>query len=273
MALSYDSRFAFQIQANNPYFSYSDHFHQVYRGFFNHHISVDIIDPNSDLSAYRLVVAPALHLVDEACAENLKRYVNMGGILVVTQRTGVKDETNAVVNQRLPGLLAEVCGVEVEEYDSLSSSMHNVLEFVLPELAGIACPTVGILCDILKPKGATVLARYTRDFYAGKPAITINSFGKGQAVYVGAVGDEQLYEILAGWLLDRSGIQPLLDVSEGIEVTERWQGSRRLLFLLNHNPQQQKINLDMRYTNLIDGTTHIGEIVIEPQGVMILTVI
>jgi beta-galactosidase len=189
----------------------------------------------------------------------------------VTQRTGVKDETNTVVNQRLPGLLAEVCGVEVEEYDSLSSSMQNILEFVLPELAGKATPPVGVLCDILKPTNATVVARYTRDFYTGKPAITINSYGKGQAVYVGAVGDGQLYETLAGWLLERSGLQPVLAIPDGIEVTERWQGERRLLFMLNHMEQQQKIELDLSYTNLLDGKTLIGEVQIEPQGVLILT--
>ena len=36
--------------------------------------------------------------------------------MLVTPRTGVKDETNTVVNMPLPGHLATVCGIEVEEY-------------------------------------------------------------------------------------------------------------------------------------------------------------
>ena len=175
-----------------------------------------------------------------------------------------------MVNQRLPGLLAEVCGVEVEEYDSLSSDMENSLEFIAPELSGTTQPTVGVLCDILRPTSATVLARYTQDFYAGKPAITLNSYGKGQALYIGAVGDGRLYEPLAAWLLKRSGIQPVLAVPDGVEVTERWQGARRLLFVLNHMGQPQKISLDKRYTNLLNGMQHAGEIQIAPQDVMIL---
>jgi beta-galactosidase len=100
----------------------------------------------------------------------------------------VKDETNVVVNQRLPGLLAEMCGVEVKEYDSLNNNMENAVEFVIPELIGKASLRCGVLCDILHPTSATIVARYTHDYYAGEPAITINQYGKGQAVYIGAVG-------------------------------------------------------------------------------------
>jgi beta-galactosidase len=270
MVLSYDTRFAFQIQPNNPRFSYPEHFHQLYRAFFRQHVSIDIVEPNADLSTYKLVIAPALHLLNQAGAENLKHFVQAGGNLVVTQRAGVKDESNAVVNQRLPGLLAELCGVEVEEYDSLSSDMQNGLEFVVPELAGTTKPAIGILCDILKPTSATVVARYTQDFYSGKPAITLNSFGKGWALYIGALGDGQLYEPLAGWLLARNGLKPILAVPDGVEVTERWRGARRLLFVLNHLGQSEIIILDKRYTNLLDGRELLGEIQIEPKGVLIL---
>jgi len=206
MILSYDSRFAFQIQPNNPRFSYPEHFHRIYRAFYQQHVSIDINAPNADLSSYKLVIAPALHLITEATAENLKRYVQTGGTLVVTQRTGVKDESNTVVNQRLPGLLAEVCGVEVEDYDSLSSAMQNCIEFTISELEG-ARATVSVLCDILKPTTATVVARYTLDYYTGKPAITMNQFGLGRAIYIGAAGDAQLYDLVAKWLLDVNGLQ------------------------------------------------------------------
>ena len=270
MVLSYDSRFAFEIQPNNPHFSYAEHFHQIYQTFFEKHISVDIVPPHADLSAYKLVVAPALHLLTEACAENLKGYVKEGGTLLVTQRSGVKDETNNIVERRLPGLLAEICGVEVEEYDSLSSTMQNRLEYVHPELAGKAMPSVDSLCEILKPVTATVIARYTQEFYAGKPALTLNMYGKGQAVYVGAVGHGCLYATLVDWLADRSGIQPALAVSNGLEVTERWQDSRRFLFILNHSSCQQKIHLVKECTNVLDGKVYSGDATIDGWDVLVL---
>jgi len=67
-----------------------------------------------------------------------------------------------------------------------------------------------------------------------------------------------------------TGVEPLLETPTGVEVTERWQGERRLLFVLNHLEQQQKIELNMRYTNLLDGKPLIGDVQIEPLGVLIL---
>jgi beta-galactosidase len=270
MLLSYDSRFAFQIQPNNPGFHYPEHFHQIYRAFHRQHISIDIAAPNADLSPYKLVIAPALHLVTGPIAENLKGYVQAGGTLVVTQRTGVKDESNAVVNQRLPGLLAELCGIEVEEYDSLSARMQNSLEFIIPELADTPCVTVGVLCDILKPTLATVLARYRQDYYGGKPAITLNQFGAGRAIYIGAVGDGQLYDLLAKWLLDTAGLQNGFTTSPGVEVTQRTQGDKKLLFVLNHLDSLQTIDLEGTYINLHNRMPTKGKLQLQPYEVLIL---
>ena len=270
MMLSYDSRFAFQIQPNNPRFSYPEHFHQIYRSFYQQDASIDIVAPNADLSSYKLIIAPALHLISDVTAENLKRYVQAGGTLVVTQRTGVKDESNTVVNQRLPGLLAEACGVEVEEYDSLSRQMQNSLEFTIPELMDGACVTVEVLCDILKPTSAAVIARYTQDYYAGKPAITLNQYGAGRAIYIGAVGDEHLYDLFAKWLLNTTGLQNTLATPPGVEVTQRIQGDKSLHFILNHNDHPQTIHLESPYMNLLNGMQLTGDVQLGSLDVLIL---
>jgi len=270
MILSYDSRFAFQIQANNPQFSYSAHFHQIHHAFHDHHVPVDVVAPTADLSAYKLVVAPALHVVSEATAENLKRFVRAGGVLVVTSRTGVKDAANAVVDVPLPGLLAGLCGVEVEEYDSLPPNVCNELEFTVPELRSPHPAFASVWCDVLKPNSATVIAHYTQDYTAGKPAITLNQFGQGQVVYVGTTGDVDLYEALAGWLLGLTGVEPVLPAPEGVEVTERWQGASRLLFVLNHTEQAQEVDLNGHYVDILSGSASEGTVTIAPREVLVL---
>jgi beta-galactosidase len=124
---------------------------------------------------------------------------------------------------------------------------------------------------VLEPKGATVVATYTDDYYAGKPAITLNRCGKGQVVYVGALGDGRLYEGLAGWLCDLVAVRPLLNAAEGIEVTERWQGDQRLLFVLNHTESEQSLALDERYVNLLGSSKVLqGTVTLMPREVLLL---
>jgi beta-galactosidase GanA len=48
----------------------------------------------------------------------------------------------------------------------------------------------------------------SNDYYTDKPAVTRNSFGKGQAIYLGAFGDESFYETLFGWLLQERESHP-----------------------------------------------------------------
>jgi beta-galactosidase len=270
MLLSYDSRFAFQIQANNPELNYREYFHSFYQAFYKRNVLVDIIHPLNNLTGYKLVVAPVLHVLSSREAENIRRFVENGGIALITLRSGVKDEFNMVVNSRLPGILAGISGVTVEEYDSLSAEMTNAVEFTVPELKMVPRMPVQTWCDVLKPSTAEVVAQYTQDYYAGKPAITRNKFGKGWVIYVGAVGGAGFYELLAGWLLGMSGVKPVLEAPEGIEVTERWQAERKLLFLLNHSKKEQEITLDGSYTDLLINSKLVGKARIAPSEVRIL---
>ncbi len=132
---SYDSRFAFQVQGNSAEFSYEKHLTQIYTALWKRNISVDVVSPTVELSKYDLVIAPALHVLTDDLAANLRNYVRAGGTLVVTPRTGVKDIANVVVNQPLPGLLADVCGVIVEEYDAIATGLPQAIIFDVDDLA------------------------------------------------------------------------------------------------------------------------------------------
>jgi beta-galactosidase len=271
MLLSYDARFAFQVQANNPQFSYYQHFLSIFRILHRRNVPVEVVSPAADLAGLKLVIAPAFHVVSEAEAGNLQRFVQNGGVLLVTPRSGVKDPFNAVVNSPLPGLLGGVCGVEVEDYDSLMPGMSNEVAWDVPGREMAATP-VDTWCDILRPTGAQEIACYRRDFYAGKPAVTLNRYGKGLAIYAGVLGSEAFYAALADWLLELAEVRPIMASPENVEVTERWQGENRLLFVLNHSDQEERIDLEETCTNLLDGAqVRAGKVVIPPREVLVLS--
>ena len=271
MILSYDSRFAFQGQPNHNGFDYPGLFRSYYAALHRRNIGVDIIAPTARLDRYGLVIAPALYVLDDETADNLRRYVQNGGTLLLTARSGVKDQANATVNVPLPGLLADVCGVEVEEYDALHPDMRVPL--VWRELGSAAqLPQVqaSLWCDILALSGAQAVARYAGEFYAGRAAITLNRFGQGQVAYVGTLGDATLHDTVVGWLVQAAGISPVLVTPDGVEAVERWQEGQRLLFLLNHGNRTREIGIAHPMTDRLTGQAVVGQVSLAPKAVMIL---
>ena len=72
-------------------------------------------------------------------------------------------------------------------------------------------------------------------------------------------------------MIGLAGVDTLLDVPQGVEVTERWQGDRRLLFVLNHSAQAQEINLNADYSDLLSGEASLrGAVQIGAREVLIL---
>jgi beta-galactosidase len=265
--LSYDTRFAFQLQPNHPDFSYNTLLTDYYRALHHRNIGVNIVAPTADLSRYKLVIVPAMYVLDQAAAANLRRYVENGGTLLTTARTGVKDETNTVVNMALPGLLAEVCGVEVDEYDSLPGEVNVPLILDIP---GAPAVNARLWCDVLTPTTAQVIARYQGQYYAGQPAVTLNKFGRGRAVYVGTLGEAAVADTLVGWLVNLTNLTPALTTPDGVEAVERWQGSHRLLFLLNHADERRAVTLPQPLTDLLTGRTMDKQVTLAPKAVLIL---
>lgn len=265
---SYDSRFAFQIQPNNPRFGYEKHIQDIYRGFFNNNIPLDIVSEKNSLAGYKIVVVPAMYILTRETAENLERFAAAGGIVVFTSRTGVKDEFNMVVDSKLPGLVTKMCGMEIEEYISMSPDEDKRVQFGMKELEDEF--TTSVWADVIEPKGAEVVAWHTQDFYAKKPAATINQFDKGKVMYLGIMGDAPFYDAIALTICSMAGIVPLLRTQPGVEVTERWQGNKRLLFILNHLYKPQEITLGEPYFDLVSEKVVPRHISIGPLEVMIL---
>ena len=265
---SYDTRFAFQVQPNNPNFGYEKHIQEIYAAFYNRNVPVDIVSEKDHLSGFKLVIVPAMYVLLEKTADNLERFAAAGGLVVFTPRTGVKDKANAVINMKLPGLVAKLAGVEVEEYISMPIDEDSQVKFDLPNLKENF--TVSVWADVLKPTTSQAAARYSQGYYAGKAAVSINAFGDGQVIYIGTMGDDSFYSSITKWVLELANIKPLLVAPAGIEVTQRWQADQRLLFVLNHNAIAEEISLDNTYTDLITGKTFSGTITIEPREVLIL---
>jgi beta-galactosidase len=70
---------------------YLDVVRSWYEPLWRSGVAVDFVHPSADLSRYRLVLAPALYLVDDEGAQNLTGFAAGGGTLVVGFHSGAVD--------------------------------------------------------------------------------------------------------------------------------------------------------------------------------------
>jgi beta-galactosidase len=268
IVLSYDSRFAFQIQQNNPDFSYERHLLDYFTALHDANIPTDIVSVNDDLASYDLVIVPSLYITEDETVKQLQAFVERGGTLIITPRSGVKNHTNIVVDLALPGKLSALCSVEVQEYDSLLSGERRKVRF--DDGASDSSSHATVWCDILNPLNADVVARYDEDFYTGQPVVTRNSVGAGTVIYVGTIGDKPFVNTIVSYGLQLSCAAPVLDTPPLVEAAIRWKGDTRLVFVLNHADTDQQISLDQPFVDLIGQGEHSNLVTLKPKQVMIL---
>lgn len=271
LLISYDSLFAFQAQPNQPDFNYFRMLKRYYAALHANNVNIDVIPTGAALDSYKIVVAPALYVLKEEEAEQLKRFVAEGGVLLLTARSGVKDSFNRVVDMTLPGLLTDICGITVEEYEALPSDVSVPISLQLPQSDAPKTDVAARLwCDVIEAKGAEVLATYAGEFYAGTPAVTLNSYGKGKVCYVATFGDEKLRTAVVNWLLAGSGIQASFPVPSGVEAVKLWNGDRPVVFLYNHSDEEKVVESAEPAYDIVRGEKISGSIVLESKQVAIL---
>ncbi len=267
LVFDYDCGWALKIQPGQYALTYMAQITAWYGGISASHSGIDVIAPEVDLSPYKIVFAPLAYVVSEKQAAKIRSFVQAGGMFVTNFRLGVKTESSQIVRTPLPGLLRDVMGVTVEDYVPIYSAKNGV-KFA-SALAGADGECV-LWTDILQPAGAEVLATYTAGSHAGQAAITMNTFGKGKAVYIGADLDGASLARVLRTLSGMAGVKPPLDVPEGIEVTARRSGDKQWIFILNHAAVSQSISLPGGFTDLLTGQAHAGKIDVGGYGVRVL---
>ena len=253
----------------NKFFNLREHIQLFYNALHDRNILVDFARPTEDLSRYKIVFAPSLHLMAGGEADRLKLYVQNGGILVATFNTGLVDEHHIAPDNGYPHDLTDLFGLEVLEFDPLPPGEENHLTF-----RG-AFPTshmhpARLWCDIIEPHDCQVLANYAKDFYAGRPAMTMNTFGLGKAIYIGTMSHQHFYYDLIVWLRQLCNLHPLLKVPDTVEVSMREKADTKVYFLLNHQNSPVRIQFYKPMHDYLTGHTFSGNYDLPPHGVLVL---
>jgi len=253
----------------NSDFNYREHIQLFYTALHDRNIPVDFARPTEDLSKYKIVFAPSLSLLAGGEADLLKLYVQNGGTLVATCNTGLVDEHHMAPDTGFPHDMTDLFGLEVREFDPLPPGEENHLTF----RAGFPATHLHpgrLWCDIIEPKGCQIIATYAKDFYAGKPAMTMNQFGNGRAIYFGTVSHQLFYFDLVTWLRNICNLHPLLKVPDTVEVSMREKEGQRIYFLLNHQNSPVRLHFYKPMHDFLTGKKFTGSYDLPPHGVLVL---
>jgi len=268
--ISHENNWALQLRPQpNNLFDPREQLQLFYNALHDRNIPVDFCRPTEDLSHYKLVIAPSLHLLAGGEADLLKLYVQNGGTLVSTFNTGLVDEHHISPDTGYPHDLTDAFGLEVLEFDPLPPGEENHLVFKGAFPTSHLHPA-RLWCDLIEPKECQILATYAKDFYAGRPAMTMNTYGLGKAIYIGTMSHQHFYYDLIVWLRQLCNLYPLLKVPDTVEVSLRQAGDRRVYFVLNHQPTPVRIHFYKPAHDFLTGGALQGNFDLAPHGVLVL---
>ena len=221
--------------AGNNGIGYNDVVRWIYDALYQMNIECDFIWPESEnLSQYKAIFVPALYAAPDTLLQKLKQYVADGGTLVATFKTGFANENIKVSHEVQPHILGECLGVTYHQ-------------FTFPKDVGLSGniahkeSEAKVFMELLIPKEAEVLASYKHYNWNEYAAITRNHYGKGTAVYIGCMTDDETLKAVITAALSESGVEipeekyPVI-IRSGINDL-----GKKIRYFFNYSSEEQEV--------------------------------
>lgn len=183
---------------------YNDVMRWMYDTLYRMNVECDFIWPESEnLDQYKAIVVPALYAAPDELLIRLNQYVENGGTLIASFKTAFTNENVKVSHQVQPHILKNCLGVH---YD----------QFTFPKNVGLTGEIISkknslseakVFMELLVADGAEVLASYEHYNWKDYAAITRNHYGKGQAVYIGCMTDEDTLKAVYKAVLPEADVE------------------------------------------------------------------
>jgi len=244
----------------------------MHRALYEMNVGVDFVFPETeDLTRYKVLLVPPLYVASDELLGRLVDYVQRGGHLVLSFKSGFTNEYSTVRWERAPGPLRKAAGISYQEFSSLTQPLALKGD---PFNVG-KDNQVSVWAEFLEPEGAQVLATYDHPFFGRYPAITRNTFGKGTVTYQGTYLSPPLQKAVVRQLLDLAGLGPSVpDLPAAVRLRKAFtREGNPVFFYLNFSGDTVKFrHAYAGGTDLLVGTTVAkgGELTLAPWDLAIL---
>lgn len=209
-----------------------------------------------DLSRYRLIVVPGMYLLDKASTAALRKFVAEGGTAIMTAQSAKVNDHNQWHDTPLPGGLTDVFGLRTNEFYSAAGTLRISDQEVKGTIEHY---------EVLEPSSAEVLSRFD-NLEGTPPAITVNRFGKGRAIYLATPAQPQIMKPLYRQLYAPLGIEPGPKTPDGV-FARAVDG--RVLYV-NTNGVPTDVPIDGAMKGVLGGQRWEGTLRLEARGVELL---
>ncbi|MBR2650648.1 MAG: beta-galactosidase [Clostridia bacterium] len=135
-------------------------------------IHADLVSRDDDFDNYKVVIIPHITVADEELAAKLEAFAKKGGVVIISARSGVKDENVHYRKLKAPGVFRSLVGASVDWFTAISNHDAQSVAYGEKEYA------ISDYYEMLVPEGAEVIGTYTDGFCKDKAAIV-----KHQNVY------------------------------------------------------------------------------------------
>ena len=221
VAISHESWWVAQYQSGQFRQNYKKSAILVQRALYDLQREYNVVNLRNLKGHYKLLIIPGHILIDPAVSNTIRDFISEGGTAIMTGYSGTVNENGQVYDIPHPGSLSDVFGIRVAGFyrtdmpgffsENSSRTIYNGKERELLTITGMDS-SVNVSIDYyedLECHSATPLA-----FYQEKelPAITINSYGKGNAIYVGSEVNSDLLK----WLINH--LAPILQLEQPLMV-------------------------------------------------------
>jgi beta-galactosidase len=167
----------------------------MHRAAFRNNLGVDfVLAENADFTGYQILLVPPLYVASDALLKKIADFVENGGHVIMSVKSGFCDENSVVRYTKAPGPLRKAAGFYYQEFSTIKSLSLRDDPFKVGNEKNKATDWA----EFIIPETAKTLAGYDDPFFGKYAAITENNFGKGSFIYEGSlVSDEIQSKIVA----------------------------------------------------------------------------
>lgn len=213
-----DNLWEMQASAHTQAWDSWQHYYTYYQSLKSMGVPVTFVRETDEFNPkeYPFMVAPAYSMTDSTVIHKWQKYVEQGGNLILSCRTGSKDNNGHFHKTLLQQPIWKLIGAKVEDTDQLPPGVNGKVK------AGNALFDWNVWGELLTPvKGTETLASYADQFYAGTPAVVARKMGKGSVTYFGVwSAGNALEKSLLRTIYQKSGA-PILDLPDYVFVEWR----------------------------------------------------